>query len=200
MSVRRVLTVAAAAAVLATAAIGGSVVWLRVQAAGHVYTEAEAPEAPVALVLGKLVAPDGTPSPLLQARLELAYRLYSSGRVSSILVSGDGGSRPGYDEVGGMRRWLMEHGVPADAIMSDPAGFDTFDSCTRARRLFGVERALVVTQSYHLPRAVALCRHAGIDAAGVGDDSGDGDRWGWWMGAVREQPASVLAVWDELLR
>jgi vancomycin permeability regulator SanA len=200
MSLRRVLTVAGAAAVVAVAVIGGSVAWLRVQAAGHVYSAAEVPDAPVALVLGKLVSPDGTPSPLLRARLELAERLYEDGRVSGILVSGDGGSRPGYDEVGAMRRWLIDRGVPADAITSDPRGFDTFDSCTRARRVFGVERAIVVTQSYHLPRAVALCRHAGIDAFGVGDDTDAGDRWGWWLGVAREQPASVLAVWDVLAR
>jgi vancomycin permeability regulator SanA len=154
----------------------------------------------VALVLGKLVYPDGTPSPLLRARLELAGKLYRAGKVQALLVSGDGGSRPGYDEVAVMRRWLIEHGVPARRIVPDPAGFDTYASCARARSVFGVGRAIVVTNSYHLPRAVALCRHSGIDAFGVGDEAGRSDRWSWWTGAAREQSATVLAVYDVLAR
>jgi len=199
---RRPAAAAALAAALgALAAVGGSVGWVRVTTAGHLYSEATVPAAPVALVLGKLVSADGTPSPLLRARLELALRLFRAGRARDILVSGDGGSRPGYDEVTPMRRWLVERGVPDGRIVSDPAGFDTFDSCARAARVFGVRRAIVVTSGYHLPRAVALCRHLGIDAVGVGDEAGRAyDPWGWWVGTAREQPATALAVLDLLRR
>lgn len=197
----RPLAVAIAAAALgALAAVGGSVGWVRVTTAGAIYSEGSVPAAPVAIVLGKLVYADGTPSPLLRARLELALRLYRAGRARALLVSGDGGSRPGYDEVTPMRRWLVERGVPARRVVPDPAGFDTYDSCARASRVFGVSRAIVVTSSYHLPRAIALCRHSGIDAVGVGDDSGRADGWSWWTGTAREQPATTLAVLDMLGR
>lgn len=179
---------------------GGCVGWVQITTAGYVYSAESVPAAPVAPVLGKLVYPDGTPSPLLRARLRLTAQLYRAGKVRAVLVSGDGGSRPGYDEVGVMRRWLIEHGVPARSVVSDPAGFDTYASCARARSVFGVGRAIVVTNSYHLPRAVALCRHSGIDALGVGDETGRSDWWSWWTGAAREQPATVLAVYDMLVR
>ena len=193
-------TIAIAAALGGAVAAGGCVGWVRVSTAGSIYSAASVPPAPVALVLGKLVYPDGTPSPLLRARLELADELYRTGKVRAILVSGDGGSRPGYDEVTAMRRWLIDHGVPERRVVPDPAGFDTYASCARARSVFGVSRAIVVTNSYHLPRAVALCRHSGIDAIGVGDDTGRGDWWSWWTGVAREQPATVLAVYDVLVR
>src|SRR5215831_4833421 len=194
------LVVALVAALGAGTAAGACVGWVRATTAGYIYSPASVPQAPVALVLGKLVYPDGTPSPLLLARLQLAASLYRSGKVRAVLVSGDGGSRPGYDEVTAMRRWLIEHGVPARRVVPDPAGFDTAASCARARSVFGVSRAIVVTNSYHLPRAVALCRHSGIDAFGVGDDTGRSDWWPWWTGAAREQPATVLAVYDMLVR
>jgi vancomycin permeability regulator SanA len=180
--------------------VGGSAGWVGATTASSIYSAEAVPAAPVALVLGKLVYPDGTPSPLLRSRLELARRLYRMGKVRAILVSGDGGSRPGYDEVTPMGRWLIEHGVPARRIVRDPAGFDTYASCTRAASVFGVSRAIVVTNSYHLPRAVALCRHSGIDALGVGDETGRSDWWSWWTGAAREQPATVFAVYDMLVR
>src|SRR5262249_18307502 len=195
------IAVAATGALVATAIVAGSLGSVRLTTAAFIYPVETVPAAAVAIVLGKLVYPDGTPSPLLRARLELALRLYQEGRVQTILASGDGGSRPGYDEVTPMRRWLIARGVPADRVIPDPAGFDTFASCSRARQVFGVTRAIVVTNSYHLPRAVALCRHAGIDAVGAGDDSGSrADPWAWWSGTAREQPATALAVLDMLVR
>jgi vancomycin permeability regulator SanA len=164
-------------------------------ARGHLYSAADVPPAPVALVLGALVHPDGTPSAFLTARLELAKRLYDTGKVRVLLVSGDH-SRPDYDEPDTMRNWLVAHGVPAHRVVVDYAGFDTYDSCARAERIFGVRQAVVVTQTYHLDRAVALCRHLGIDASGVGDVSVR-DRWfDWWRASVRERGAGVKAVYD----
>jgi vancomycin permeability regulator SanA len=196
----RLVALAIVAALVAGAVVAICVAWTRAATAGRIYPEASVPSAPVALVLGKLVERDGTPSPLLEARLELALRLYREGRVRAILVSGDGGSRPRYDEVTPMRRWLIDHGVPERRVVPDPLGYDTFDSCARARSVFGVRSAIVVTNGYHLPRAVALCRHTGIDAVGVDDESDGGDPWSWWTGAAREQPATVLAVADILVR
>jgi vancomycin permeability regulator SanA len=164
-------------------------------ARGHLYSATDVPPAPVALVLGALVRPDGTPSSFLTARLELARRLFDAGKVRVLLVSGDH-TRPDYDEPGTMRDWLVAHGVPARRVVVDYAGVDTYDSCARANRIFGVRQAIVVTQTYHLDRAVTLCRHLGIDATGVGDDSVR-DRWfSWWRASLRERGACVKAVVD----
>src|SRR5262249_27661370 len=147
-----------------------SVAWVRAEAADHIFTESTVSPAPVALVLGAQVDPGGTPSPFLAARLEVARRLYAAGQVRAILVSGDH-MRWEYDEPEAMRTWLVERGVPAAKVVLDYAGFDTYDSCARAVRIFGVTKAIIVTQTYHLPRAVTLCRRLGMDASGVGDDS-----------------------------
>jgi vancomycin permeability regulator SanA len=110
-------------------------------------------------------------------------------------VSGDNG-RKGYDEPTAMRDYLTRHGVPAAKVVLDYAGFDTWDSCVRARRLFGVRRAIVVTQLFHLPRAVALCRAAGIETAGVGHDSASTAEATTDAGYLREVGASAKALSD----
>lgn len=173
----------------------GSISWVRVEASGHTYTVADVPPAPVGLVLGDLVDADGKPSPFLLARLRLAQRLYAAGKVKALLVSGDN-SRPDYDEPDVMRRWLIAHGVPAIAVVADYAGFDTYDSCVRARKIFGVRRAIIVSQTFHLPRAITVCRREGVVADGVGDASVSARRLAWWRATVREQFADVKALWD----
>ncbi len=169
-------------------------------ARGHVYAVGDVPAAPVVLVLGAQVyEPGDVPSPFLAARLDLARQLYLAGTAKVILVSGDN-SRPDYNEPGGMTRWLTDHGVPAGKVVADYAGFDTYDSCARAKLIFGVTRLIVVTQSYHIERAVSLCRHLGIDADGVGDDSVRDRRVSWNKAAIRERGACVKAVWDLTVR
>ncbi|MGK5740313.1 SanA/YdcF family protein [Micromonospora sp. URMC 103] len=195
--VRRTLAAVVVAAVLAGGGTAASVVWIRSGADGHLYREADVPEAPVALVLGTKVDADGTPSPFLAARLEIARRLFEAGRVRAILVSGDNRSAD-YDEPGAMRRWLVDRGVPARKVVVDDAGLDTYDSCARAKRIFGVDRATVVTQSFHLPRAVSLCRRLGVDASGVGDESARRYAQRWWVSSTREYGACVKAVSDLL--
>ncbi|GAA1500487.1 ElyC/SanA/YdcF family protein [Dactylosporangium maewongense] len=175
--------------------IVGSVLWVRSSADGHLYTEQTVPVAPVALVFGAQVYADGTPSPFLEARLELARRLLETGKVKVLLVSGDN-MHHDYDEPTAMRAWLMEHGVPDRKIVRDYAGFDTYDTCARAKRVFGVTQVTVVTQSFHLPRAVMLCRRLGLDAAGVGDDSVSKFKSVWRANARREYPACVKVVYD----
>jgi vancomycin permeability regulator SanA len=192
-----VLVVVVVAAVAAPAAVVASRVWIGRSAARHVYDVAGVPAAPVALVLGAQVRPDGTPSSLLAARLEVARQLFAAGRVRVVLVSGDNGSRD-YDEPGAMRRWLVERGVPAARVVGDGAGFDTYDSCLRARRVFGVREVIVVTQSFHVRRAVALCREVGVSAVGVGDDSVSRYGRAWRWGVLREYPAGVKAAVDVL--
>lgn len=192
---RRLIVAGFAGVLLLPLVVAGSVGWVRRAAHGHVYDVAGVPAAPVALVLGAQVYADGTPSPFLAARLDVARRLFDAGTVRAVLVSGDHG-RWEYDEPGGMRRWLVDRGVPPDKIVEDHAGFDTYDSCQRARQVFGVDRAIVVTQSFHVARAVAVCRGVGLDAVGVGDDSVRRFRRAWLRGWGREQLAAVKAVYD----
>lgn len=180
------------------AAVAVSVGYVRVRAAGHRYDEDGVPAAPVALVLGAQVYPDGTPSSFLAARLDLARRLYASGRVGVLLVSGDGRAVE-YDEPKAMRDYLIAAGVPAAAIVTDDHGLDTYDSCARAKRVFGVTTLTVVTQCYHLPRAVATARALSLAANGVGDDSVR-RRMAWWRGAARDQVACVKTLLDLLTR
>jgi vancomycin permeability regulator SanA len=173
----------------------GSVAFVRRHAAGHLHREADAPSAPVALVLGAQVHPDGTPSSFLAARLDLARRLLEAGRVEVLLLSGDGAARE-YDEPAAMRRYLLAAGVPDARMVLDRFGLDTYDSCVRARRVHGVDRLLVVTQSYHLPRAVGTARAVGLDAEGVGDVSVRRLRPAYLRGLLRDQVACVKTVVD----
>ncbi len=127
---------------------------------------AQVPPRRVALVLGAGVV-NGIPTPALAERIRGAAELYRLGRVQKLLFSGDN-SRRDYDEVTAMRRYAIELGVPAQDITLDYAGFSTYESCYRARDIFGVKEAVVVTQGYHLPRAIYTCRKLGIDAVGLG--------------------------------
>ncbi|MFC6880495.1 SanA/YdcF family protein [Actinomadura yumaensis] len=153
----------------------------------------QVPNTPVALVLGAGIA-GGRPSPLLARRLDLAAELYRRGKVQVLLVSGDNRVK-GYDEPTVMRTYLVGAGVPEKKIVRDFAGLETWDSCVRAKRIFGVRRLTVVTQRFHLPRAVELCRAAGLDAWGVGDDSmGGGRTQATVKGYAREPLAMLKAV------
>ena len=177
------------------AAVAGSVRFVRSTATGHIYAEYDVPKAPVALALGAQVNPDGTPSAFLAARLELAKRLFDAGIVEMIIVSGDH-LAPEFDEPAAMRDYLIRAGLPTEKVIADPGGFDTYESCLRAKRTFNLTRLIVVTQSYHLVRAVATCRALGIDATGVGDDSARQHTIAWWLGTIRDQLACVKTVVD----
>ena len=194
-------------AVMGTVALlaAGASIWAWTVSAGHIETAGEGPgdgeaaRAPVAIVLGAAVHADGQPSPWLAHRLDAAADLYTSGRVEAILVSGDN-RRAGYDEPTVMRSYLASRGIPEQAIAVDYAGFDTYDTCVRARRIFGIERALLVTQDFHEPRAVAICRSVGVDADGVGDSRARNDRIGWTVSWMRERAAAIKAVVDVVSR
>ena len=155
---------------------------------------AAAPPAEAALVLGAQVQANGTPSAVLEDRVRAAAALYRDRRVAKVLVSGDHGT-VGYDEVGTMRRALLGLGVPARDIFEDHAGFDTWDSMVRAKQVFEVRTAIVVTQRFHLARALWLARRAGLRASGLAADArsyGSVTR----MLQAREVVARVKAVGD----
>ena len=148
--------------------------------------------AQVAIVPGALVQPDGRLSGMLDDRVDGAIALYEAGKVDTILVSGDHG-RLGYDETDTMRDALLSHGIPARAIFTDYAGFDTWSTMERARKIFGVNSAIVVTQGFHMARALYLAKSAGIEAQGlVADQSGYGRKGE--ESEVRELLARVKGV------
>lgn len=186
-------------AVLLGVALVAPIGWLHLTTAPDRYTLADAPERPVALVLGAGVTPEGEPTRLLERRLEAAAELYWSGRVEALLVSGDN-SQEHYNETEVMFDYLVAAGVPAVKIARDYAGLSTWESCVRAREIFGVESATVVTQTFHLPRAVALCRTAGLEVVGVGDPAWDDRAPAMLYGYAREVPASVKALFDMAVR
>ena len=126
---------------------------------------ARVPERPVAIVFGAGVV-NGALTPALADRVRGAVALYQRGRVSKILMTGDN-SRQDYDEATAMGRYAVTLGVPQQDITLDYAGFSTYESAYRARDIFGVRQATLVTQGYHLPRAVYTCRQLGIDAVGL---------------------------------
>lgn len=142
-----------------------------VRAGGSRYIEnAEAvPPADAIMVLGARVFADGGVSDMLHDRLEVALQLYRQGKAPKLLVSGDHG-RPDYDEVDTMRRYLTDRGVPEQDIFMDHAGFSTYESMYRAKAVFQVHTLIVVTQHYHLMRAVYNARVLGMEAYGVTSD------------------------------
>lgn len=169
--------------------------WVRIRSARRIRTVADVPATDVALVLGAGVRSDGRPSRILRGRLEVAHALYRAGKVRRVLVSGSPESR-GHSEPVAMRDFLLAQGVPHDAIALDESGVDTWRSCRAAVRDFGLHRIIVVTSHFHLPRAIALCRRAGIDAYGVGHDArADGLQRVSARGSRREVLATIKAFW-----
>ncbi|PWR06850.1 hypothetical protein DKT68_21055 [Micromonospora acroterricola] len=170
--------------------------WTTISARGHVYDEADAPAADVVIVLGTAVAADRRqPGDRLAGRLQTAAELVNSGRARVVLVSGDGAGTSG-DEPAVMTSYLTDLGVDPRRVVADPYGLDTYDSCARAREVYGVERALVVTQSYHLSRAVTLCRHLGLDVDGVAARCAGCGRALLAEKSLRDYFASGKAAWD----
>ncbi|MFI5620244.1 vancomycin high temperature exclusion protein [Streptomyces sp. NPDC051567] len=181
----RVVTAVCALALLPSA-------WTHAVAADRLRTTDDVPAAEVAVVFGAGLW-EGGPTPYLARRLDTAVGLYRAGKVKVVLVTGDN-SRADHDEPAAMRAYLTGHGVPDERIVSDHAGFDTWDSCVRARRIFGVDQAVLITQGFHIRRAVTLCRAAGLDAHGVG--VGDEHDASWYYGGAREVLASGKAALD----
>jgi SanA protein len=158
----------------------------------------DVPHAQAALVLGAQVMPNGHPSRMLEDRIAAAADLYKAGKVDKLLLSGDH-SRAVYDEVGTMKLQLLKRGIPAEDIFTDHAGFDTWDSAQRARRVFDVDSAVVVTQRFHMARALYDARRAGLRATGYEADR-DAHGYGRVMTRlrVREAAARVKALGDAL--
>jgi len=133
----------------------------------HIVALEQLQQAQTAIVLGAYVyGKNDLLCPVLQDRVDTALELYRAGKVDSLLMSGDHG-RPDYDEVNAMRLYAEKRGVPKHKIFTDHAGFNTYETMVRARKVFEVESAVVVTNRFHLDRAVFLALSQGIRAQGV---------------------------------
>ncbi len=163
--------------------------------AGRTYDVDSIPARPIAMVLGAK-AEAGFPSSFLAARLDLAVELYERDKIRAVLVSGDNTAVSDH-ETTVMQDYLVRSGIPAEKVVQDPAGFDTYDSCVRARDVFGVGEMIILTQLYHLERAIAICTGIGVDATGVGDVSTRTNFPRLYaVGRRREWAANIKMAWD----
>jgi len=181
------------AVTLVLAATMGLRWWTDRRASGLIYALESVPERPVAIVFGAGVWPDGTPSAILADRLETAIALYENGKVRKMLMTGDN-SRVDYNEPERMRQYALARGVPDEDVVLDYAGRRTYDSCYRAKVIFGVDEAILVTQAYHLDRALFTADALGLDVVGVAADRRPYRfiaRY-WW----RELLATPVAWWQ----
>ena len=131
--------------------------------------EFSALEADCIMVLGAGVYSDGSPTPMLRDRLETGVALYKAGAAPKLLLTGDNGQEE-YNEVAAMLTYVLDKGIPEEDVFLDYAGFSTYESVYRAKAIFQVKKAIVVTQTYHLFRALYGCRRMGIEALGAGAD------------------------------
>ena len=166
-----------------------------VHALGRVYQVDNAPTRRVAIVFGAGLWRDGSPTPVLRDRVATAAELYFSGKVEKLLMSGDN-SYVEYNEPQAMKDYALELGVPKEAIVLDYAGRRTYDTCYRAGDIFGINNAILVTQSFHLPRALFLCNALGVKAIGVSADTRVYRQRSQFYWNLREVPATVVAIWD----
>ncbi len=151
--------------------------------------------ARVAIVFGAGLQRDGTPSPILRDRVTTAVKLLKENKVEKLLLSGDNRFVE-YNEPGAMQEYALQLGAPEDALVLDYAGRRTYDTCYRAKHIFKVDQAILVTQKYHLPRALFLCRNMKIDANGVNSDLRSYSQRSYSIWVFREILATGAAVWD----
>ncbi len=161
----------------------------------RIYNVANVPSAPVAVIFGAGLTRSGEPTAILKDRVETGAQLYFAGKVQKLLMSGDN-RQLNYNEPEAMRQYAMSLGVPSAAIVLDYAGRRTYDTCYRARAIFELGSVLLVTQGFHLPRALFLCNALGLQAFGV-----EADNHRYWppllfIWNVREQLATIGAFMD----
>ena len=148
------------------------------------------------LVLGSSVK-GRKPNSILEERLDMAFQLYDRAMAKKIILSGDNRTID-YNEPQAMKEYLVQKGIPEADLILDHAGRRTYDSCYRARDIFGIDSLIIVTQTFHLPRALYLCNALGVDAVGVAADQGHPERW--WASYLREVPATIQAWIDVTVR
>lgn len=197
---RRLLLIAVLALMLPLVLIAGLRALSAVQSSGQIYTIADVPSQPVAIVFGAQVYSSGNLSAMLADRVTAGVALYQAGKAQALLFTGDNHIDT-YNEPEAMRQYALDLGVPDDAIVLDYAGFRTYDSCYRARDIFKVDAAILVTQDFHLDRALLVCNALGIESVGVAADNIRSERYSTralLSSELREFPATALSVIDLL--
>jgi SanA protein len=164
-------------------------------AAPRTFTVDKVPAERVAIVFGAGLLRDGSAGPVLRDRVETAVQLYQQGKVEKILMSGDNRFVQ-YNEPEAMRQYALDLGVPDEDIVLDYAGRRTYDTCYRASAIFQVDSAILVTQSFHLPRALFLCNSLGVQSTGVEANNTYFRKISRLYWNARELFATVQAVWD----
>jgi SanA protein len=187
------LVLAGTAVVLLARVITGLVAW------NKTYTEATVPARRVGIVFGAGLWRDGSPTPILQDRVETAARLFFAGKIEKLLMSGDN-SLVEYNEPEAMRQYALRLGVPDSAIVLDYAGRRTYDSCYRAQAIFRVKTAILITQKFHLARALFLCNALGLDGVGIEANNRVYRTASLLFWNFRELPATLTAFADVLTR
>lgn len=158
-----------------------------------IYTAGTTPARKVAIVFGAGLLRDGSPTPVLRDRVATAAGLYFSGKVDKLLMSGDN-RFPDHNEPGAMREYAIRIGVPAEDIILDYAGRSTYETCYRASQIFQVDSAILVTQRFHLPRALYLCNALGTPSVGVPADQRQYRQRSLLYWNMRETVATLVAV------
>jgi SanA protein len=162
-------------------------------AASRTYTTETSPPEPVAIVFGAGLRRDGTPTQVLRDRVETAVALYKQGKVVKLLMSGDNRFAY-YNEPEAMRQYALSLGMLDQDIVLDYAGRRTYDTCYRAGAIFGVREAVLVTQLFHLPRAIYTCNRLGVQAVGVESDRAYYRKITRLFWNMREIPATFIAM------
>ena len=169
------------------------IVWLF--ASPRIFTKEGVPAGRVAIVFGAGLRYDGTPTAILRDRVQTAVQLYQLGKVNKLLMSGDN-RVVDYNEPEAMRQYALGLGIPDEDIVLDYAGRRTYDTCYRASAIFQVNSAVLVTQDFHLPRAIFLCNWFGVESVGVESNNNYYRKISHFIWNTRELFATSQAVWD----
>jgi len=161
----------------------------------RIFSEVDIPAKRAAIVFGAGLWRDGSPTPVLRDRVITAANLYLDGKVEKILMSGDN-SVVEYNEPFAMRDLALSLGVPEDDIVLDYAGRRTYDTCYRAKTIFGLTEAILVTQSFHITRAIYTCNQLGLASLGVSAENQVYRRNSLIYWNLRESLATIAALWD----
>jgi len=162
---------------------------------GRVYSIGDIPTERAAIVFGAGLWRDGSPTPVLRDRVQAASELYFQGKIEKLLMSGDN-STTDYDEPTAMKNYAIELGIPEEDIVLDYAGRRTYDTCYRAKEIFGLESAILVTQEFHLSRALYICDALGLESTGINADRRTYRKSSHVYWNIRETIATVAALWD----
>lgn len=159
------------AAVILTLTVVGINLYIVIKEKSRIISleEADKFQADCIVVLGAGIRDDGSPTWMLEDRIKIGDKLYQNHAADKIIMSGDHG-RENHDEVNTMKSYAMGEGIPSEDIFMDHAGFETYDSLYRARDIFGAKKVIIVTQEYHLYRALYIADQLGLDARGVTSD------------------------------